>query len=68
VIALRKPVRLSEDHALSRAGVHKREHDALPAVASGHGIVEKLSDWMWGLLKYESAFRQPPPSLSSTFS
>src|SRR5579872_2079456 len=50
------------------SGVHKREHDALPAVVSGHGIVKKLSDWMWGLLKDESAFRQPPPAVKHAVS
>src|ERR1700758_3230954 len=36
----RKPVPTFRDHALARAGVHKREHDALPLMISGRGIVK----------------------------
>jgi len=37
---------LSKDHAPSRAGVRKREHDALPRHDLGPGIVKNYPTWM----------------------
>src|SRR6266508_5941144 len=52
---------------LSRAGVRKREHDALPLICFGARRRQKLSDLDAGLLKDSTRFRQPSLPLSSLF-
>src|ERR1700753_412850 len=52
---------------LSRAGVHKREHDALPLGFPGPGIVWNYPTWMRALLKDSTWFRQPSLCFSSLF-
>jgi hypothetical protein len=50
------------DHAPSRAGVHKREHDALPRDNLGPGIVLSYPTWMAlikGLKRVSSTVSKP---------
>src|SRR5262245_44632992 len=51
---------------LFRAGVHKREHDALPRFSWGPASSE-YPTWMRGLLRDSGGFRQPLLAFSSLF-
>src|SRR5215213_2152723 len=52
---------------LFRAGVRKREHDALPLDNPGPGIVDNYPTWIRALLKDSIWFRQPSLCFSSPF-